>query len=278
MDAKSVLPKLENCPKCDAKLKTVRYGMFATPPGNDEIDGGSLVDPNAPSKACPECDWQGGEGGRTWETNFTQTIFEADPSNPSDDIKRKVNMNLLSLTNEEIIEFGKYNLAARFELVFRGLEPSAVDEFYGQFSESESALLPLLKKEVAFAYYNSSAQKVEQVCYFSAQQYDHHFQYLRTGMRDWNLASGTLQEFHDVVFSMKKPDVTGWVINFPDDVSDEGRFATSGSYGSEVIKAMMSDGQISIDELATHATSLTRQLYWPHWFDRSLYLTNWTIY
>ena len=276
MDVKSVFPKLDDCPECRAKLKNIRYGMFATPPKNDEIDGGSLIDPNAPTKACPKCDWRGGNGGRTWETNFSRTLIEADPSNSSVEIERTINIDLSSLTNDELLEFGKYKLEARFELVFKGLDPIQVDLYYDQFDVNEAPSMPLIDTDVTLAYYNASTQRVEQVCYFFAKQYDHLFQYLRPGMRDWGAASSSVQEFHEVVLSMKKPDVSGWIIKFPDEISEEDMFSSPDNFGSEVIKAMIQGDAISREELERHATQLDETVYFPHWFEPAFYVSNWS--
>lgn len=276
MTADSVLPKMTRCPDCGSPVKDMVYGMLAGPPGPNEISAGCEMDHSSPAKGCDECGWRGAPGGRTWETSFTQTVIDADPENPEIDREQVLEYNLLTMTHEELLDFGKFNLEARFELVHQGLEPMWVERYYDQFNIGEAAPLPLFHTYVALAYYNSATKKIEQVCYFSARHYNHLFQYLRPGMDDWGAAFNSVQEFHDVVFSMKKPHVAGWIAKFPKELSEEDKFSTPDNFGSPVIKAMILNEVISLEELSEHAIKLETTVYWPYWFEPAFYANNWS--
>lgn len=276
MTANSVFPKLTRCPDCRSLLKDMVYGMLAGPPGPSEIAAGCEMEPNSPAKGCEECGWRGAPGGRTWGTNFTQTVIDSDPLNPEIDREQTFEFDLLNMNNEELLEFGKFNLEARFELVHQGMDPEWVDHYYDQFDISEAASLPLFHTEVTLAYYNESTNLVEQVCYFSARTYSHQFQYLRPGMRDWDAALASVKSFHDVVFSMKKPDITGWIINMPSELLEEDKLSSPDNYGSPVIKAMILNKEIPLDDMTKLATKLDRTVYWPYWFDPATYVTFWS--
>jgi hypothetical protein len=274
--AESVFPKLTHCPDCGLPVKDMIYGMLAGPPGPNEIAAGCEMDPNSPAKGCDECGWRGAPGGRTWETSFTQTVIDSDPVNPEIDREQTFEFDLLTMNNEELLEFGKFNLEARFELVHQGLDPRWVERYYDQFDIIEAGSFPLFDTEITLAYYNELTNMVEQVCYFFARNMNHQFEYLRPGMRNWDATPSSVKSFHEVVFSMKKPDVTGWIINMPSEVSEEDNLSSPDNYGSPVIKAMILNKEISLDEMSKLATKLDRTVYWPYWFDPATYVTFWS--
>ena len=60
MTPKPKSEELTVCPDGGAKLKTIIYGMLAGDPGPDYVVGGCMIGPGAPTKACSQCEWEGG--------------------------------------------------------------------------------------------------------------------------------------------------------------------------------------------------------------------------
>jgi hypothetical protein len=259
----SLLPKMYRCPLCESDLLDIVYGLIAGPLDDNQIPGGCEWSDEAPTKACVKCDWRGGLGGRSWATEFTERWQIYDETSPNNVREEERSYNLKTMSNEELFEFGRANLASRFELVHRGIDPAVIDE-----AMDEELSMPLIRKEIAFVFYNLEAETIEQVCIYSAQRTMHEFEYLMHGFDDW-VSVSTLQDFHDAVFAMKRPEILVWPIALPDEMSDEDSSTIPCNYGSPAIKALIEDAWITPEDMFDFDDGgfYETPIFWPHWFD-----------
>lgn len=265
MDAANVLPgKITRCPSCNSPVKDIVYGLVAEPLGDGEILAGCKWETDSPTKGCSKCGWRGGAGGRTFETETSCFSVDAESDGDFDE-----DVNLTSLSIDQLYECGKFNLNARYELVFRGIDAMDVDVFYDQFDSGDAAPLPLIATEVTIAYYNSDTELIEQVCYFRAKGYQHAFKFLRPGMSSWGSADDNMAHFHQTVFSMKKEGVSGWLIK-PFDEKHE--LSPQDNFGSPIFEEMMARQKISREELESQAIELDITVFWPYWFEPAFYV------
>ena len=262
----SVLPKIFRCPECDTQLKDVVYGLLAGPPADNEVAGGCEWSDVAPTKVCPKCGWEGALGGRSWPIEFTRRSQIFDESAPNNIRNEQRDYNLSTMTNEELFELGRGIITARFELVHRGLDAQAIDDFYDGLEIGNARDWPLIRKDACFIFYNSETQLVEQVCTYSAQRTMHEFQYLRAGFEEWEFAE-TLSDFRDVVFGLKSPSLQVWEIDLDHNHEAEDDESEAFHYGSKAIKAMLAGTPISEEDLVQEGVQCERPIYWPHWFD-----------
>lgn len=266
MSFNSLLPKIFNCPECETRLKDVVYGLLAGPPADNEVAGGCEWSDVAPTKVCPNCAWEGALGGRSWPIEFTRRSQIFDESAPNNIRHEQRDYNLSTMTDEELFELGRGNITARFELVHRGLDAQAIDDFYDGLEIGNARYWPLICKDACFIFYNSETQLVEQVCTYSAQRNMHEFQYLRAGFEEWEFAE-TLSDFHDVVFAMKSPSLQVWEIDLDHNHEAEDDESEAFHYGSNAIKAMLAEERITEDELSREGDKYDLPISWPHWFD-----------
>ena len=269
MSLNSLLPKIFNCPECDSRLKEVVYGLLAGPPADNEVAGGCEWSDDAPTKLCPLCGWEGALGGRSWSTGITETRIAPHESDSDGAVTVEVVVDLRNITNDELFELGKTHLPARFELVHRGFEAQAIDDYYDGLEIGDAHSWPLIRKDACFIFYNTESQLVEQVCTFSAQRTMHEFQYLRTGFEEWEFAE-TLSDFHEVVFGKKNPSLQVWEIDLDHNHEAEDDESEAFHYGSKAIKAMLAEERITEDELSREGDQYERPIYWPHWFDAGM--------
>jgi hypothetical protein len=259
---------LYRCPECGSELKTLVYGLIDGPVGRDEIAAGCSLEPNSPSKACSQCDWRGGNGGRTWGTQLSEIWEELDEDSPNRTKTTTHIFDLEKMTDDELIECGESRLEPRYELVFRGYSPENVDEIF----DHEMALsLPLIQKQELFIFYNSKTQLIELAAHFQAQTTDHAYLYLMPGMADWS-GVYTVKQFHEVQFAMKKDDMQVWTVDlkiqeFEDEPSEPD------TYGFPLLKKMIAEHKVSIQDLEKTAWQFKRNIYWPHWFDPGIMLS-----
>jgi rubredoxin len=129
MSFESLLPKLFRCPECDTQLKDVVYGLLAGPPADNEVAGGCEWSDVAPTKVCPLCGWEGALGGRSWSTGITETRIALYESESDGTITAEMTVDIRSMTDDELFDRGKTHLPARFELVHRGFEAQAIDDY-----------------------------------------------------------------------------------------------------------------------------------------------------
>ena len=266
MSLESLLPKIFRCPKCDAQLKDVVYGMLAGPPADNEVAGGCEWSDVAPTKVCPKCGWEGALGGRSWSIEFTLRTQIFDESAPKNIRHEQRDYNLSTMTDEELFELGRGIITARFELVHRGLDAEDIDAYYDLSDTGNARSFPLIRKDACFIFYNTETQLVEQVCTYSAQRTMHEFQYLRAGFAEWEFAE-TLSDFHEVVFGKKNPSLQVWKIDLDHNHEAEDDESEAFHYGSEAIKAMLAGTPISEEDLVQEGVQYERPIYWPHWFD-----------
>jgi hypothetical protein len=173
------------------------------------------------------------------------------------------------MTNDELFDLGKGHQPARFELVHRGFEARAIDDYYDGLEIGDAHSWPLIRKDACFIFYNTESQLVEQVCTFSAQRTMHEFQYLRAGFEEWEFAE-TLSDFHEVVFGKKSPSLQVWIIDLDHNHESEDDASEAFTYGSEAVTAMLAGERITEVELAREGDQYERPIYWPHWFDAGL--------
>ncbi len=267
----SVLPKIFRCPECDTRLKDVVYGMLSGPPAENEVAGGCEWSDEAPTKLCPNCKWEGGLGGRTWPTIGSHRVPVAEPSAEFGVRVETIHFDLAKMTNDELFELGRRVLNARLELVHRGLEPLDIDDFYDNVDAGSARSLPLVRKDACFIFYNSETKLIEQACTYGAQRTMHEFLYLRLGMDEWQMVD-TLEEFHDVVFGMKKASLQVWEVDLFEGDGDDDDDSEPATYGSAAIRAMLSGVPVSQEDLENEGDQYELPIYWPHWFNEGLML------
>ena len=268
MKEESVFPRLENCPKCGARLKTIRYGLHAGPPNWDEIDAGCAFDENAPTKACDNCEWRGGNGGRTWETSWLET-WEV----PIDDGSGKMRsmsreFDLESMSDIELIECGESMLIPRYELVFRGYSPESVDQL---FDERDAPSFPLLEKEIMFVHYNPSTKLIEQASNFHAHRMNHMFLYLRPGFSEWDSVIVSA-DYEKAIQKFTDPELEIWEIDLSIEYNADGEEGEWQHYGIPELKVMLAGEPLEPNVLASTAKRFKRSIPLPRWFEPGLML------
>lgn len=261
------LPKILRCPVCKSGLADITYGLSAEPPGVGVVAGGCVVDPDGPTKACPECDWRGALGGRGWATEFTETRHILDENEVNNTRIEVRHYNLVTMGIPELIDYGSTNLESRFELVRRGFDPQQVDEMF-----KNGLSLPLIENAQFFVFRNSETGLIEQICLYMAHRNQHEFFYLRPGFFDWEMAA-TLEQFHLAVFDMKKENIAVWCEDASDDeISELDERSFPFNYGFSLVTKMLGREALSEDEMFRHADLFKRPIFWPNWFDPGIML------
>jgi hypothetical protein len=261
------LPQLSYCPNCKSKLKDILYGLIAEPVDEEKyVIGGCDISEDAPTKKCSSCDWEGGLGGRTWDTAWVIRNYKEDPTASGGEILTEEEFDLCKLNVDELQIKGRTLIEARFELVHRGKTPEEVEELF-----EDAPSMPLIEKWEAFLFYNTETNYIERVALFSAHWRFHTFSYLADGALEWEIAT-TLKDFHDAVFSMKREDIEVWSIDIPEDFSDGDFMSDPSNYGSHAIRKFISKEQITADELFKEGGFFKTPIFWPHWFDPGLML------
>lgn len=268
MDKKSVFPLLENCPKCGARLKKIRYGLHAGPPNWDEIDAGCAFDENAPTKTCDNCEWRGGNGGRTWETSWIDTQNEIDEANPSKTISVSREIDLESMTDEELFEFGETRLLPRYELAFRGYNPGDIDDHF-----ESGASLPLLEKQAILICFNTQTKLIEQATQFVSHRMTHLYCYLRPGMSDWDSVI-TGPEYRDVQSRAGRDSIEVWSLDLSIDYNADGEEGEWQHFGIPLLKKMLAGSPVEQNDLQSMAQRFERNIPAPRWFEPGLFLRN----
>ena len=274
MPLDSLLPKIFRCPECDTELHEIVYGLLAEPPKSNQVVGGCDWSDDAPTKLCPKCKWEGGLGGRSWTTTGSMQVPVDDPTAEYGMRVETIHFDLATSTNDELYQIGRRNLNARFELVHRGIDAETIDDYYDQFEAGEAHSWPLIRKDACFVFYNSETQLIEQACTYGAQRSMHEFLYLRPGMDDWAMVD-SLDEFHQVVFGLRKETLQVWDIDLYDgDLVDEDADSEPFNYGSDLIKAMLAGKRVTEDDLYKEGDQYDRHIGWPHWLDEGTMLNN----
>ena len=268
MKEESVFPRLEKCPKCSARLNTIRYGLHAGPPNWDEIDAGCAFDENAPTRACSNCEWRGGNGGRTWETSWVETRNDVDEANPGKTISITREFDLESMTDEELFECGESRLFPRYELAFRGYSPEDIDDFF----ESGSSL-PLLSKEAILICLNTETNLIEQATQFVSHRMTHLYCYLRPGMSEWDsVSSGS--EYLDVQSKSDQDAFEVWSLDLTIEYDADGEEGEWQHFGIPLLEKMLSQTPVQQAELDSMAEKFARSIPAPIWFEPGLFLRN----
>ena len=274
MSLDTLLPKIFRCPECGTQLHEILYGMLAEPPKANQVAGGCEWSDDAPTKLCPSCKWEGALGGRSWPVIGSQQVPVEDPTAEYGMRVETIHFDLRTASDDELFQLGRRNINARFELVHRGVDPERIDDVYDQLEPGEAHSWPLVRKNACFLFYDTETQLVEQACIYTALRSMHEFLYLRPGMDEWDIVE-TLDEFHGVVFGMKKPTLQVWDVELnEDDVEDEDADSEPFNYGSQALKRMLSRMPITEDELFTECDQYERPIYWPHWFNEGTMLNN----
>jgi hypothetical protein len=262
-----LLPRILRCPVCNGNLNDIVYGLVTDSLADTAISGGCIVDADAPTKACVDCDWRGALGGRGWATEFTQTTHSYDENEVNNTRIEVKHYNLVTMGIPELIEYGARNLESRFELVRRGFDPEQVDQMY-----KDGVSLPLIEKGQFFVFRNKETDLIEQVCLYMAHRNQHEFFYLRPGFLDWEMAA-TLDQFHSAVFEMKKENIAVWCEDVANvEMSEEDESSFPFNYGFIPVTKMLDREALIEDEMFRYADLFKKPIFWPNWFDPGIML------
>jgi hypothetical protein len=249
-------------------LKKIIYGLVSEPFDEEKHTiAGCEITLDAPSRKCSDCGWEGGLGGRAWQTIWQAKDYYSDENSPTGESFSVYEFDLKALDTEQLIARGATQIEARFELAHRGMSPEEVDDLF-----EDTLSMPLVEKWGGFLFYNTKTHLIERAAIFSAHWTNHTFQFLSFEGDEWEIVSNML-EFHEAVFSMKRDDIQVWSIDIPEDMSDEDFMSDPTNYGSNALKKLIAGETITDDELFNEGGFFQTPIFWPHWFDPGLMLT-----
>lgn len=245
------------CPRCGGKAKSFLYGLVVGDPGEDTVLGGCCISGIEPDFVCVACDLEFGFGGRNYEVFFD---LETEYTDSSDGrvLRIERSVNLMELTESEVIELAPFLIEARHELLHRS------------FSEDELGLMalqgnwksfPLRAMYDLWVYWNRKTKKIE----FGAQFFSEGVKHLHGIYRpERNNPSRTrkIEDFYREFSSTENLDLIPWNIRSP-----LPKHNTRSILDQDLIALMRSGAMVGEMLLQRFANPVPDRQMWPAWFD-----------
>lgn len=248
------------CPECGGQVLPVVYGLLASDPDpNQVIMGGCGVSGDEPEAECRSCGW----GFEPLNRNFVPLAEFAMPTEERSHMRLPEPIDVSQLDEEELLPLTRTILEARQELIVRGWDPLALEQYC---ATQDMRFVPLFSRDENYVVYSPESQRAVASLQYGAKLETAYFTFVLPGMDEWD-AVFDRDEFDELMDSFDLTNLQIWQIHLPENYDDEFEVPGAENWGSNAIASVFADTSISEAELAKEATQIVPAKLWPSWFD-----------
>ncbi len=261
---------LENrkCPECGATLKKITYGLMSKDAleSGDYILGGCQIDVLEPWLGCPNCNFEGFPGGRTFRTEFEIPNHIFDPDGYTGTELTRHHVDLTTATEDQLWKLAARIFEARLELVHRGVKQREIEIAYDQNWE-DWTFMPFEPFEEILVHFSRPQEKVLGVVINFAYEKFQFCTRLRAQDGSWEqLSPGP--EFHEAFSNYDREGLETWELESKELQTEDAYASEVTDLNSPFIRAL-SQNNWNVDprHYPNELFELSRPIRWPHWYE-----------